>query len=56
MLGESDLCLILICFLGYLAQKVCAFSSVFEHVFNYAACILITEVLLGVVSLCMGMI
>ena len=56
VLGESDLCLILICFLGYLAQKVCTFSSVFEHVFSYTAWILITEVVLGVVSLCMSMI
>lgn len=54
--GECDLCLILICFLGYLAKKVCTFNSIFGHVFSYAVWILITEVLLGVVSLCMSMI
>lgn len=43
-------------FSGTLGQKVCTFNSIFGHVFNYAAWILITEVLLGVVSLCMSMI
>ena len=43
-------------FSGIFGQNVCTFNSIFGHVFSYAVWILITEVLLGVVSLCMSMI
>lgn len=53
---DCDLCLVLICLVEYLTKKGMCLNIYNWACINYAVWVVITEVPLGIVSLCMSMI